>query len=56
MLILNEVTVKVTITDDENMGGSNAGNKGDSEVSGTDAIIAACVEKVMEILNEMQER
>ena len=57
MLIINELFVKVTISDDDPGGGGGTGaGGGDSEAKGTDAIISACVEKVLEILNEMKER
>ena len=56
-IVINEMLVKVSITEEESVGGNQTttGSK-DSEVSGTDALVKACVEKVLEIINEKQER
>lgn len=56
MLVLNELFVKVTLTDEDQSGGNTANQSNDSEVSGIDAIVKTCVEKVMEIINESKER
>ena len=52
-IVINEVEISVTVSDNSSSGSSSAG---DQISSSKEEIIAACVEQVMEILNQKNER
>ena len=54
-LIINEFRIKITIQDDDPAGGA-AQQGADSEVAGSDALVQACVDQVLQIIKENNER
>lgn len=55
-IILNELHIKMSITDDKGGGGGKGAKTNAGETEGNEAVVAACVEKVMEILKDKEER
>ncbi len=55
---IRELVIKATVapSDGSNVSGDSVGSSGDNNVSKKEEIINACVEKIMEILKEKNER
>jgi len=54
-LEIKELHIKVSVTEGEKQGGGGSPSGGSGE-EGIDAIVRACVEKVLEILKDKTER
>ena len=55
-LEIRELHIKAVVNEGSQASGSKSSGTGKSQGNNTEAIIAACVEKVLEILKEKNER